>query len=257
MSSPISGRFKLPAVLAAALLGLAAAGPAAPRAGSPQAVDFPRIFGKSYKAALDFVSRSDAATLAFGSSGIEPREAWAVVFPELIRWSALADLIQTSNLQSLYVQYGAGYSDFSIGRFQMKPSFAETLESDFNKLLGPDEQRSIRAGRFETADTVENRRARVRRLADPEDQVRYLIIFFRVMDRLYRAERWDSGEEKVRFFAAAYNSGYRSGAARIRRESGRNRFHMGLFPAKPYYSYSEIAADFWRRGPVKGPSSVR
>jgi len=256
MSWPSGGIFRSrPAVAAAVWLSICLAWNT-PRARSAATPDYPGIFGASYRKAGEFVARNGSATRAFESFGIDPREAWAVVFPELVRWSALADLIQTSNLQALYVQYGAGYSDFSIGRFQMKPSFAETLEADFNKLLPPDEQRSIRGGRFETGDTVENRRARVRRLADADDQVRYLIIFFRVMDRLYARERWASAEEKVRFTAAAYNSGYRSGAARIRREAGRNRFHLGLIPAKPFYNYSDIAADFWRRAPVTGPSSV-
>lgn len=257
MSWPSGGIFRsLPAVAAAVWLASFPAW-AAIETGAAETLDYPGMFGASYRKAGEFVARNGAATRAFASFGIDPREAWAVVFPELIRWSALADLIQTSNLQALYVQQGARYSDFSVGRFQMKPSFVETLEADFNKLLAPDEQRSIRGGRFEAGDTVEIRRARVRRLADADDQVRYLIIFFQVMERLYQKERWSSAEEKVRFYAAAYNSGYRSGAARIRREAGRNRFYLGLIPAKPFYNYADIAADYWRRAPVTNPSSVR
>jgi hypothetical protein len=254
---PISGRSDLAAVLAASVLLAYSAGAASAQTDASPDRDYPKIFGKSYQSALEFIARNAPATRAFESAGIEAGAAWAIVFPELIRWSALADLIQTSNLQSLYVQFGAGYSDFSVGRFQMKPSFAETLEGDFNRLLSLEEQKSIRGGRFALEDTVENRRARVRRLTDPEDQVRYLAIFFRVMDRLYAAEAWASSEEKVRFYAAAYNSGYRAGAARIRRESGRSRFHLSVLPSRPFYSYADIAADFLRRYPVIFPPSVR
>lgn len=255
MWSPFSGRSDLAAVLVASVLLVSGAGAAAAQTVSSAAADYAAIFGKSYQAAIEFVSRNAAATRAFESFGIEPGAAWAIVFPELIRWSALADLIQTSNLQSLYVQFGAGYSDFSVGRFQMKPSFAETLEGDFNRLLSPEEQKAIRGGRFAIENTVENRRARVRRLTDPEDQVRYLAIFFRVMGRLYAAETWDSSKDKVRFYAAAYNSGYRSGAARIRREAGRSRFHLSVLPARPFYNYADIAADFLRRyGAIFRPS---
>lgn len=256
MWRPIKGRSDLAAVLAASVLLLSAPGAAPAQSEAPPDRDYPAIFGKSYQAAIEFVSRNAAATRAFESFGIEPGAAWAIVFPELIRWSALADLIQTSNLQSLYVQFGAGYSDFSVGRFQMKPSFAETLEGDFNRLLSPEEQKAIRGGRFAIEDTVEIRRARVRRLTDAEDQVRYLVIFFRVMDRLYAAETWASNEEKARFYAAAYNSGYRSGAGRIRRESARSRFHLSVLPSRPFYSYADIAVDFLRRFRATSPSSV-
>lgn len=257
MWSPFSGRSDLAAVLAASVLVFSAPGEALAQKEAPSGSDYPAIFGKSYQAALDYISRNSAATRAFESYGVEPGAAWAIVFPELIRWSALADLIQTSNLQSLYVQFGTGYSDFSVGRFQMKPSFAETLEGDFNRLLSPEEQKTIRESRFALEDTVENRRARVRRLTDPEDQVRYLVIFFRVMDRLYAAETRATNEDKVRFYAAAYNSGYRSGAARIRRETGRSRFHLSVLPSRPYYNYADIAADFLRRYPATLRSSVR
>jgi hypothetical protein len=217
----------------------------------------PRIFGSAYANALAFIDRNAAATRAFESAGIPSPQAWAIVFPELIRWSALADAIQTSNLQSLYVQFGTKYSDFSVGRFQMKPSFAETLEADFNRLLPAAEQRAICGGPFPVGDTVEARRARVRRLTELDGQVVYLIAFIRVMERLYPAERWTSDEDKVRFYAAAYNSGYKGGADRIRREAGRSRFHLGLVPSRPYYNYSDIAADFLRRSPVISRSSAR
>lgn len=256
MSWPFRGAFdETLRAFAPAVLIIFSSAVAAPRGPAANRPDYPSLFGSSYRKAVEFVGRSRPATRAFESAGIEAAEAWAVVFPELIRWSALADLIQTSNLQSLYVQHGAGYSDFSVGRFQMKPSFAETLEADFNRLLGPEERRAVREGRYPTEDTVENRRARVRRLSDPEEQARYLIVFFKVMDRLYATESWAGPEEKVRFYAAAYNSGYKSGAARIRREADRSRYFLGLVPARPYYSYSDIAADYWRRASVKDPSS--
>lgn len=247
---PFSGRSDLAVALAASALWLAAAGPAQPW-------DYPRIFGDSYREAGEFVARNAAASRVFESFGIPAGEAWAIVFPELLRWSALADLIQTSNLQSLYVQMGPGYSDFSVGRFQMKPSFVETLEGDFNRLIAPAEQKRIRGGPFALEDTVENRRARVRRLTELDDQVLYLVIFFRVMDRLYVAETFASSEEKVRFYAAAYNSGYRAGAARIRRETARSRFHMSVLPSRPFYNYADISADFLRRSPAIFPPSVR
>jgi hypothetical protein len=52
----------------------------------------------------------------------------AIVFPEMIRWSAFNDFIETAAVEQLYVRQGKAVADFSIGHFQMKPSFIEDLE---------------------------------------------------------------------------------------------------------------------------------
>ena len=66
--------------------------------------------------------------------------ALAVVFPEIVRYSDLEDLIQIRALKVLYVQYGRKYADFSVGHFQMKPSFIEQLEADWNRLASAEEK---------------------------------------------------------------------------------------------------------------------
>ena len=62
--------------------------------------------------------------------------AIAVVFPELIRYSALRDKIEITLLKSLYIYKGDDYADFSIGQFQMKPSFAELIHKNVQLLKG-------------------------------------------------------------------------------------------------------------------------
>ena len=66
---------------------------------------------------------------------LNPYFVLAIVFPELIRYSKLQDVIESNDLKVLYVQFGDTYSNFSIGRFQMKPSFCEQLEKDYNKYV--------------------------------------------------------------------------------------------------------------------------
>jgi hypothetical protein len=235
---------------AAGLLVLfAGLAPARPARQTGEARDYAKIFGRNYRQALDFIQRNRRIDETFRICDIDPAFAWAVVFPEMIRWSALSDVIETSNLRALYVQFGKGYSDFSVGRFQMKPSFAETLESDFNRLLDRSEKERIGLAAFETADSVESRRARVERLTDLDGQVRYLIAFIRVMERIYARETWPSVEDKLRFFATAYNTGYRRGAAVLKRDSTLLRFHTGIIFSKPAYSYAGIALDFFRKFP--------
>ncbi|HMR44504.1 MAG TPA: hypothetical protein PKC40_11755, partial [Saprospiraceae bacterium] len=57
-----------------------------------------------------------------------PREVMAVVFPEMIRYNLVKDFFETSALELIYANLGSREVDFSIGIFQMKPSFIEKLE---------------------------------------------------------------------------------------------------------------------------------
>ena len=66
--------------------------------------------------------------MIFPEFGIRTELAVAVVFPELVRYSALMDFMETTAVKALYQQKGVKGADFSIGRFQMKPSFVEDLE---------------------------------------------------------------------------------------------------------------------------------
>ena len=228
--------------------GLAAAG-AAPFPSVPARAaqaDYVRIFGRHYASALEFAARHAAADDVFRAWDIPAAFAWAVVFPELIRYSALADAIETADLEVLYVQFGKHYGNSSVGRFQMQPAFAETLEGDFLRLADAGDRARLGPAPFDRADTVKARRARAGRLTDLAGQARYLAMFIRVMDKLYAGETWDGTEAKLRFYATAYNAGYRLGAARIRKESAIARFPTGLFAGKDVYIYADIAADLWR-----------
>jgi hypothetical protein len=243
---PIRAGFKRSAAALALAAFLGAAGPsAAPPA--PAGFDYAGIFGRDYTAALEFAAGHAEADAVFRSWEIPPAFAWAIVFPELIRYSALADVLETGNLKVLYVQFGKGYGDFSVGHFQMKPSFAETLEGDFLRLADARDRARIAEAPFDRAGTVDARRARARRLTDVAGQALYLAMFVRVLDKLYAGQIWMNLEDKLRFYATAYNAGYRLGASRIRRESAVPRFHTGLFAGKTVYAYSDIAADFFHK----------
>ena len=246
--------------LAAAIALAIALGVAAPRAFAQvpapsvsPAPDYARLFGRDYAAALEFAARHAAADEVFRAWDVPPAFAWAIVFPELIRFSALTDIIESANLKVLYVQFGRGYGNFSVGHFQMKPAFAETLEGDFLRLADARDRERLAAAPLDRADTVEARRARSRRLTDVVGQAVYLAMFVKALDKLYAGEAWDGVEAKLRFYATAYNAGYRLGAARLRREMAVPRFHTGLFAGKDVYSYADIAAHYWILAKDKEP----
>jgi hypothetical protein len=235
--------------LAAALVAAAA--------GASSQEDYPTIFGAKYAEAERFVGQNGwmAGTLQLPAD--ETRIALAVVFPEIVRFNAVQDDIQVRWLKVLYVQYGRAYANFSVGRFQMKPSFAERLEADVGLLFTDGERRALGIPVFDRGDTPGLRTQRVRRLDDVAWQVRYLRLFMLVMGRRYAATATRDIEDRLRFYATAYNAGYLSGEASLRRLMNRRSFHTALIPPATTYSYADVALFFFRSPAGRGIGPAR
>ncbi len=250
----IKERFEARAiVLTAALACLAAGARPAPAAG--QAADYARIFGSQYEEAVRFIKTNAWISGALALEANEARLAVAVVFPEILRFSALEDLIQVRALKVLYVQYGKSYANFSVGRFQMKPAFAEQVERDSNRLLAAENRAAAGAPFFPSADTVENRRDRVLRLDDIRWQVRYLGLFMRIMDRKLAQTAFADERERLRFFATAYNAGYTRSEKAIRRLMPLKSYHTALFDPETKYCYADVALFFFDRFSLPGQAA--
>ena len=230
------------AATAVALLGLLAA-PAARDAGE----DFRAIFGEKYTEAEAYLKQNSWIVGVLHLPAQDTHLALAVVFPEIIRYSYLQDKIQVRALKVLYVQYGRKYANFSVGHFQMKPSFIELLESDWNKLASPDEKAAAGIPAFAAGDRPEARAERVRRLDDMGWQARYLRLFMLVMEKRYGHLVFRGVENRLRFYATAYNAGYAAGEERIRRALEEKHFHLELFTPKKTHNYADVAVHFYRR----------
>jgi hypothetical protein len=231
------------AALAAAMAFLSVAAPSNPAA--YPAEDYARIFGAQYEEAVQFLKANAWVSDALGLGRDEGRLALAVVFPEVLRFSALEDMIQVRALKVLYVQYGKKYADFSVGRFQMKPAFAEQVERDAGRWLTEEERTAAGAPVSPAADTPETRRERVLRLDDFKWQVRYLGLFIRIMDKKHAATPFVDARERLRFYATAYNAGYTHSEKAIRRLMPAKSFHTSLFEASMKFCYADIALFFF------------
>lgn len=193
--------------------------------------------------------------------GVQPEVAESVIFPELIRYSIFQDKMETGAVKSLYVTKGTGGCDFSIGRFQMKPSFAETLEKRWMR-SGLARQYNLY---FDTKDNETARRIRISRLEDEEWQCVYLAVFLKMLYLDYgsfdkNGEHTQDGldtlpiMEQVRLAAAAYNRGCRwvnagYGPLEELRECSREKqFHTAIIPNKntKRYVYGDIAVRHFR-----------
>lgn len=187
--------------------------------------------------------------------------AEAVIFPELIRYGLFKDMMETGAVKSLYVTKGTGGCDFSIGRFQMKPSFAEDLEKRW--------MRSGLARRynlfFDTKDNETARRVRITRLENERWQCVYLAVFLKMFYLDYgstdkQGEHMQNGvetlpvREQVRLAATAYNRGCRwvnpgcGPLDEIRARSREKHFHTAIVPTRhtKLYVYGDIAVRHFR-----------
>ena len=97
--------------------------------GYSQNQTFEQLYSKECKKAFDFYKQHKSKfETAAEKIGLPPQMIFAIVAPEITQYSYLKNKIETYSLKVLYVQYGLAYSDFSVGFFQIKPSFVELLE---------------------------------------------------------------------------------------------------------------------------------
>ncbi len=203
--------------------------------------DYQRAFSSSYNDALDFLKENKVLIKKEISKYKAPLELLIpAVFPETVRYSGMKDHVETFTLNLLYVRFGPSYANFSIGRFQMKPSFIEELEQ---AVIKRKITRFYFITRFESTDEKEIRQERVNRLGSLAWQLRYLSCFQAVV-----AQRFDmdgfSEEKKIRFLAAAYNRGFQNNQAEIERWMYIKAFPYGRAHRGTQYAYADIAWHF-------------
>ena len=116
--------------------------------------------------------------------------AIAVIFPELVRYSALRDKMEITLLKALYINLGDEYANFSIGQFQMKPSFAEIIRRQAPSVLGRRSEIEFKnPSEYEGISYF--RKSIVSDLEDPRTQLNYLIVFFKICEKKYKTNRKD------------------------------------------------------------------
>lgn len=216
-----------------------------PLPGQDQQLNYPEIFGSDWHKATTFLEEnSNWIKPALDKFNIPYAEAVAVVFPELVRYSALRDKMEITMLKTLYRNLGDDYANFSIGVFQVKPSFAEEIHE--RVFAGTDKDLKPL---FNKKNSFPNRRlyraSIISDLENPETELNYLIAFFRVCDKRFRDE-WSDTESKIRFLATAYNTGELRDAGHIREMSNRKFFNTRMFKTENY-SYSDVSLYWYRQ----------
>jgi hypothetical protein len=211
---------------------------------SKGAPDYHALFAADWSAAETYAAANRGEWSGiFAAFGLDPQLAEAVVFPEMVRYSSLRDAAERAAVRALYQQRGSRGADFSIGRFQMKPSFAERVEREW--MASPESAAWGIA--FDTAGTPDARRARVRRLDDPVWQCTYLAMFLKQLYARHPGLARVAPQRQVRLCAAAYNGGGADDLEAMERLSERAFFHTDFLPGPKteYHSYSDIAEYYY------------
>ena len=172
---------------------------------------------------------------------LSPAFVFSIVAPEITQYMYLQDKLETMASKVLYINVGNDYGNFSLGIFQMKPSFIEDLEKEVKadsaltsfRFILPDSSTSER----------DKRMIRIDRLEDENWQIKYLCLFSTIIQLKYSKTLFPSESEKLKFFATAYNTGFNKPESTIRIMQEKKFFpHFST----DKFSYSEISVCFFK-----------
>jgi hypothetical protein len=208
----------------------------------PQQPDYRQIFGIDWDKAMSFVEQN--------KSWIQPEleqykvsypVAVAIIFPELVRYSALRDKIEITLLKTLYINLGEEYANFSIGPFQMKPSFGQMIRERALGAMGHKADHLFKQ-KDDYDDITSFRSSIVSDLEDPKTQLNYLIAFIKICEDSFNL-KLKTDDEKVIFLATAYNYGFWKRSDQIENMIDKKYFNTTILKTINY-SYSDVSL-FW------------
>ena len=209
-------------------------------------------FGQAWQEAVSYVEeRHEAWNEIWTAMEVPADVAEAVVFPEMLRYSVLQDQLETSAVSGTYVTMGSKGFDFSVGRFQMKPSFVERLEQRWMRSGFPAKYELY----FDTADNRNARRVRLSRISDELWQCIYVAAFIKLTYLDYQGLADLPIADQVRLIATAYNRGIISSMAgggsipELRTLAAEQTFHTALIATKdtPRFCYADLSLQFFEQ----------
>jgi hypothetical protein len=209
--------------------------------------DFGKTFGKKATSAESKIKlMEESFQLCATLCHEKPLFMQSIVFPEVMRYSSLKDGIETESLRTLYVQFGEEYANFSIGIFQMKPTFAAQVEAKAVKFL-PDRIYKELQLAYKNSDEENVRRERIERLQDDNWQMIYLTAFILICNEQYKNKIFVNEEEKLQYYATVYNAGFNKSEEYISKKIKEAHFYLenGMLDKK--FKYAAIATYFFNK----------
>jgi hypothetical protein len=203
--------------------------------------DFGKTFGtKATKATLKLQNLKENFIVCSSLCNQTPLFMQAIVFPEVMRYNSIKDGIEAESLRTLYVQFGEEYANFSIGIFQMKPTFAVQVETKAKQLL-PDTMYKEFELDYDTYDEETIREQRVDRLQDDDWQMVYLTAFICICNKICATKNFINDTEKLQWYATVYNAGFDKTDAYIKRKITEANFYINQKMPDKKFVYAAIA----------------
>jgi hypothetical protein len=207
--------------------------------------DFGHTFGtKADRATEKLVQKEESFALCAPLCGVSTRFMQALVFPEVMRYNSIKDGIETESLRTLYVQFGSDYANFSIGLFQMKPTFAVAVETKAKQLL-PDRIYKELQLEYNVTGAEEIRQQRVVRLQDDDYQLVYLTAFIAICNKIYQHKNFATETVKLQWYATVYNAGFDKTDSYIARKINQENFYLQQGMPGKKFRYAAIAAWYY------------
>lgn len=168
----------------------------------------------------------------------------SIVFPETIRYNSFKDFFETTAIELMYIDKGSSFVDFSIGYFQIKPSFVEQLEATIKK----NDSLRVKYGNLSSYSAVKPnkiRETRLTRLKSVDWQISYICCMYDYLNLKY-PELKNEESKMIEFYASAYNFGFKKPPQKINKWASIKAFPYGSSYTGNQFSYSEIALHFLR-----------
>lgn len=215
------------------------------------AIVFPGDFQDQFKPQIEqvFVQLKQAEPLicqAYKDYGEHPAEVMAMVAPEMVRYNLFRDFFETKAIELVYVSLGSREADFSIGQFQMKPSFIEKLEHILREFPMAFPQFQFICD-YPLVDERGVRKERINRLKSQYWQIQYAFAFYAVCQACFYEKNCGPADERVALFAAAYNMGIGAKISDLQNWIDQKAFPYGLKYKGTQWSYSHLSVDFFHQ----------
>ena len=208
-------------------------------------------FPINYSNGYDLYTKLREYTKSLKLSESDARLAFAIVFPELMRYSEFRVEIETMTNKVLYTA-DKDSEGLSIGVFQIKPIFAESIEQYIAK--SPELKSKYPKINYYGEKTFRsNRIARIKRLKNPETEIFYVLAFIDICEKKFELDGDTSGtsnpsasmEQKIKILATAYNSGFFYSKEQILEIAKKSAYPYGLNHPQSKWNYAQISYDFW------------
>lgn len=173
----------------------------------------------------------------------DPDFALAIVFPEMLRYSAFRNGLEY--LATCFV-YGLSpsFGGCTIGHFQMNAAFAETIERYVS--LSPRLKSTYPSIDFAGSNRrIRDRMQRVGRINDRQGEADYLAAFIAICTEKFALDDM-ADEDRLVLLATAYNAGMSRTREELEQVSVLDSYPSGLNSAGSRWNYATIALEFYQ-----------